>query len=51
MDTPTQNEIDDVCDRIIGLDGGTAYPGMTYEEGVKDAIEWMQGRANNPLEE
>jgi len=26
------------------------YPGMTYEQGVKAAIEWLQGYGENPME-
>ena len=30
--------------------GETKYPGMTYEQGVKAAIEWLQGYGENPME-
>lgn len=26
-----------------GSEGGSNYPGMTYEQGVMDTIEWLRG--------
>lgn len=32
--------------------GKTAYPGMSYEQGLKDAILWLTGEVQqNPLED
>lgn len=46
---PTQNEIDDVIEWCLEADEtGTNYSGMTYEQGVQAAIDWMQGRGENP---
>lgn len=46
MRKPTQEEIDDCLDWCVeSFDKNTNYPGMTYEQGVKDAILWMQGNS------
>lgn len=49
---PTQNEIDTVSDWCRDSEemGGSNYPGMTYEQGVLAAIDWMQGYGENPSE-
>lgn len=40
----TQQEIDEVIDKANeGLDNGSAYPGMNYEEGVKAMYDWLVG--------
>lgn len=48
----TPQEIDDtlnIC-AFAEDEGGSAYPGMTYEQGIKNAIEWLTGRTDdNPL--
>ena len=31
--------------------GTTKWPGMTYEQGVKAALEWVQGYGEHPLED
>lgn len=52
MNTPTEKEIN----KLIGdLDeslasGKSKYPGMTYEQGIRDAIDWIQGNGDRPLE-
>lgn len=49
---PTENEINNVlneCSECEDL-GESKYPGMTYEHGVKAAIEWLQGYGENPME-
>jgi hypothetical protein len=44
---------DDAIDEVIGRvtdqigEGGTRYRGMTYEEGVEDALRWVQGNNND----
>ena len=40
---PTDNEIDDVLNHCLESEdtGESIYPGMTYEQGVKAAIEWL----------
>lgn len=49
MIEPTQSDIDTVLDKCSESQdiGESRYPGMTYEEGLRDAIEWMQGDADD----
>ena len=49
---PTENEIDNVLNECIEKEalGETKYPGMTYEQGIKAALEWAQGYGENPLD-
>lgn len=49
---PTENEINNVLNECLEREdlGGSKYPGMTYEQGVKAAIEWLQGYGENPME-
>lgn len=51
MNKPSENEIDDVLNQCIESEenGESRWPGMTYEQGVKAALEWMQGYGENPL--
>lgn len=28
--------------------GETRYPGMSYEDGIKDVILWLQGQGDRP---
>jgi predicted secreted Zn-dependent protease len=28
--------------------GGSRYPGMSYEQGVRDAIDWINGQSDDP---
>jgi len=46
-------EIDDCMDtagRVI--EEGSKYPGMSYEEGVRAALEWVTGDVDDhPMEE
>lgn len=47
---PTQNQIDDVlalCYEQIDS-GKSKYYGMTFEEGVEQAIRWMQDESDEP---
>jgi len=50
---PTQNEIDDVLNTCMEAedDGRSIYPGMSYEQGVLAAINWMRGDGVHPIEE
>jgi hypothetical protein len=53
MTKRTQKEIDDVlnwCDDTVET-GRSHFPGMTYEEGVQAAIDWLQGRGERPDQE
>ena len=46
----SDDEIDDLLDKCY--DGGTHYRGMTYEDGIRAAIEWLTGLTDdNPIEE
>jgi len=49
---PTENEIDNVLNECMEKEelGETRYPGMTYEQGIKAALEWTQGYGENPLD-
>ena len=51
MIKPREDEIDDVLNKCVESEesGVSRWPGMTYEQGVKAAIEWMQGFGDNPL--
>ncbi|MBR4681972.1 MAG: hypothetical protein IKP06_01525 [Elusimicrobiaceae bacterium] len=52
MQKPSQEEIDNVLNECSEREelGESKYPGMTYEQGVKNAIEWLQGYGENPME-
>ena len=47
---PSQKEIDEASDwcRDAEAEGMTHYGGMTYEQGVLAALDWMQGWGENP---
>lgn len=50
----TQKEIDDLIDRCYhNIDIiGTKFPGMSYEDGIIAAFEWIIGlRGTDPLED
>lgn len=50
---PDQEVINDVlnqCDKQEE-EGGSSWPGMSYEQGVAAAIRWMQGEGMNPMED
>lgn len=37
-----ENEVSDLADKASTLSlGGSKYPGMTYEQGVRDALDWV----------
>ena len=48
----TESEIDEVLNKAMeGFDYGTAYPGMSYEDGIRCFAEWLFGDTNdNPFE-
>jgi hypothetical protein len=51
---PTQSQIDDVLnDAYESVDSGSSrWPGMTYEQGVASALDWVSGNVtDNPFEE
>lgn len=41
----TQKQIDDLLNRCLESEetGKSTYPGMSYEQGIKAAIEWLDG--------
>lgn len=47
---PTKEEINAASDwcRDTEETGESNYPGMTYEQGVLAALDWMQGYGENP---
>lgn len=51
--TRTQKEIDDVLNKAAdGMDDGSKWPGMSYEQGVDAAIRWLTGESeDNPMDE
>jgi hypothetical protein len=50
MSRPTAAEIDEQTVRAMEQTsrGGSKYPGMTYEEGVLAALDWICGFAEEP---
>lgn len=34
-----------------GIDAGSRWPGMSYEEGVENALAWVQGEGDEPFAE
>lgn len=52
MQKPSENEINNVLNECAEREelGESKYPGQMYEEGVKNAIEWLQGYGENPME-
>lgn len=49
----TEEQLDAVVGVCIEAEenGTTKWPGMTYEQGVKAALEWVQGYGEHPLED
>ena len=46
---PTDKEINELLDWCMDADNeGTHYHGMTYEQGIRDAIDFMQGNGPSP---
>ena len=50
MSEPTKNEVNSVIDRCTDAEskGTSSYPSMSYEEGVKAALERMNGDSDEP---
>jgi len=48
----TQKEINDVLDTASELiEEGGRFPGMSYEEGIKEMYDWLVGNTeDNPLD-
>lgn len=52
MNVPSQQEIEAVYAEATAAETeGSKFPGMTYEQGVMAAIEWMQHGGPDPLED
>jgi len=51
--TPTEEQIDEVINQCVESEetGESRWPGMTYEQGVRAALEWIQGYGENPMED
>ena len=50
----TDEEINDVLDACMDQEGkgGSRWPGMTYEDGVSEAIQWIIGQTEgNPMQD
>lgn len=48
---PTPTEIEDVIEECLEAEANSEskYPDMTFEQGVKYAIDWMHGNGPHPL--
>ena len=47
--TPTEDEIEDAINQAYASEG-TRWPGMTYEQGVAEALRWCSGQTElHPL--
>ncbi len=43
----TEAEIDQVMNFVAeGEDKGSHYPGMSYEQGIRDMYEWLVGESD-----
>ncbi len=49
----TEQQINELLDKALeAFDKGTNYPGMSYEQGILDAIYWLTGQTDDdPLSE
>ena len=50
-DRPSDEDIADVMSRAAEADGSTQWPGMTYEQGVENALRWVLEGSDNPMED
>lgn len=49
--TRSQEQLDDLMNEVAqAAEGGTKFPGMSYEDGITAVVEWLDGRGNNPME-
>lgn len=45
-------EIDALIDKCAQQSGSSRFPGMTYEQGIREALEWVTGETEDyPLPE
>ncbi len=52
--TRTDEEIDAVVNECTELEnqGGSKFPGMSYEQGVKNALDWVVGNCDeSPMDD
>ena len=51
MTEPTEDEIDKVLNQCSESEdtGQSTYPGMTYEQGLRDAINWLKYEEECPI--
>lgn len=49
--TRSEKEIDSLLNQCLDAQdsGESKYPGMSYEQGIRAAIEWITGQDENPL--
>lgn len=50
---PAEEQVDTVLNTCMEREdeGYTAWPGLTYEQGVSAALRWVMGEGGNPLED
>ncbi len=36
---------------VEGVDEGTRYPGMSYEQGIVDVLQWLSGDSDHAPDE
>lgn len=52
----TKKEIEDACERAAEMhdrasENGSKYPGMTYEDGLREAFDWItENQEEDPTE-
>lgn len=47
---PNRDEmLDVIADADTAMDEGSKWPGMSYEQGVAEALRWVLGDGQNPL--
>lgn len=48
----TEKEIAEIYDKCVESENvdESRYPGMTYEQGIKDCLDWLEG-GDNPFED
>ena len=53
MITKSELEINELIDKCSEQEntGGSMFPRMTYEEGIKAALQWLFNDSEHPLDE
>lgn len=53
MDQPDEAQMRDVWAECLHAEdkGRSKFPGMSYEQGVKAALEWVLGEGPQPMED